>query len=76
MTQKIKDRFIGVVTTLVSSGIAFMAYSFFDSKVSKAEYNRGFEIIRINQEYIKRDIKENKEALKEIKQEIKNAHNK
>jgi hypothetical protein len=65
MTQKIKDRFIGVIVTLASSSIAFMAYSFFDSKVSRAEYNRGFEILRINQEYIKRDISDLKKAIDE-----------
>lgn len=64
MTQKTKDRFLGVIVTLASSAIAFVTYSFFDSKVSRAEYNSGFEILRINQEYIKRDIGEIKEALK------------
>lgn len=67
MTQKEKDRLIGSIVAIIMAITGFLAVNFFGSFITRAEYIQGFEIIRVNQEFIKKDLKEIKEQLRHEK---------
>jgi len=45
--KKIKDRLIGVVTSLVVAMISFLVYSYVSSFVTQAEYNKDKAVMQI-----------------------------